>query len=182
MSAMTSQITGVSFICSTVGSGADQRKHESSASLAFVRGIHRWPVNSPHKRRVTRSKCFHHYDPSLEQQITRWSFQPIRSRLSHGRSLTFVSWTDPWMSRSAPWLVWYLVGGFQTGIHPAWPLRPQNPIPGHSWPTERPGGSAWAWSRRNIGIWKIGCTASKLSTSKQANSPGSMPNKHLSDA
>ena len=34
--------------------GADQRKHQSSASLAFVRGIHRWPVNSPHKGPVTR--------------------------------------------------------------------------------------------------------------------------------
>ena len=34
--------------------GADQRKHQSSASLAFVRGIHWWPVNSPHKGRVTR--------------------------------------------------------------------------------------------------------------------------------
>ena len=34
--------------------GADQRKHQSSASLAFVRGIHRRPVNSPHKRPVTR--------------------------------------------------------------------------------------------------------------------------------
>ena len=42
----------------TVYSGADQRKHQSSASLAFVRGIHRWPVNSPHKGLVTR-KCFH---------------------------------------------------------------------------------------------------------------------------
>ena len=38
---------------STVYSGADQRKHQSSASLA-----HRWPVNSPHKGPVTR-KCFH---------------------------------------------------------------------------------------------------------------------------
>ena len=32
----------------------DQRKHQSSASLAFVRGIQRWPVNSPHKGPVTR--------------------------------------------------------------------------------------------------------------------------------
>ena len=39
---------------SSVYSGADQRKHQSSASLAFVRGIHRWPVNSPHKGLVTR--------------------------------------------------------------------------------------------------------------------------------
>ena len=54
MSAMASQITGVSIVCSTVGSGADQRKHQSSASLAFVWGIHRWPVNSPHKWPVTQ--------------------------------------------------------------------------------------------------------------------------------
>ena len=39
---------------STVYSGADQRKHQSSVSLAFVRGIHRWPVNSSRKRPVTR--------------------------------------------------------------------------------------------------------------------------------
>ena len=31
-----------------IHSGADQRKLQSSASLAFVRGIHRWPVNSPY--------------------------------------------------------------------------------------------------------------------------------------
>ena len=35
-------------------SGADQSKHQSSVSLAFVQGIHRWPVNSPHKWPVTR--------------------------------------------------------------------------------------------------------------------------------
>ena len=35
-------------------SGADQRKHQRCASLAFVWGIHRWPVNSPHKWPVTR--------------------------------------------------------------------------------------------------------------------------------
>ena len=41
-------------VFSTVYPGADQRKHLSSASLAFVQGIHRWPVNSPHKWPVTR--------------------------------------------------------------------------------------------------------------------------------
>ena len=54
MSAMESQITSLTIAYSTVYSGADQRKHQSSASLAFVRGIHRWPVNSPHKGPVTR--------------------------------------------------------------------------------------------------------------------------------
>ena len=49
MSTMASQITGVTIVYSTVRSGADQWKHESFASLAFVRGTHRWPVNSPHK-------------------------------------------------------------------------------------------------------------------------------------
>ena len=54
MSAMASQITGVPIVCSTVCSGADQRKHQCSASLAFVKGIHRSPVDSPHKGPVTR--------------------------------------------------------------------------------------------------------------------------------
>ena len=54
MSAMPSQISSLIFVYSTVYSGAYQRKHQSFASLAFVRGIHRWPVNSLHKRPVTR--------------------------------------------------------------------------------------------------------------------------------
>ena len=36
-------------VSSTVCSGADQRKHQRSASLAFVRGNHQWPMDSPHK-------------------------------------------------------------------------------------------------------------------------------------
>ena len=51
---MASQITSLMIIYSIVYSGADQRKHQSSASLAFVRGIRRWLVNSPHKWPVTR--------------------------------------------------------------------------------------------------------------------------------
>ena len=54
MSTMASQITSVLTVYWTVCSSPDQRKHQSSASLAFVRGIHRWPVNSPHKWPVTR--------------------------------------------------------------------------------------------------------------------------------
>ena len=54
MGAMASQITGITIVYSTVYSGADQRKHQSSVSLAFVRGIHWSPVNSPHKGPVTR--------------------------------------------------------------------------------------------------------------------------------
>ena len=54
MSTMASPVTGVSFVYSAVCSGADKRKHQSSASLAFMRWIHRWPVNSPHKWPGTR--------------------------------------------------------------------------------------------------------------------------------
>ena len=54
MGPMASQIIGVSVVYSTVCSGENQREHQSSASLAFVRGIHRWPVNSPQKEPVTR--------------------------------------------------------------------------------------------------------------------------------
>ena len=51
---IASQITSLTIVHSSVYSDADQGKHQSSASLAFVRGIHRRPVNSPHKGPVTR--------------------------------------------------------------------------------------------------------------------------------
>ena len=54
MGAMASQMTSLTIVYSTVYSGADERKHHSSASLASVRGIHRWLVNSPHKWPETR--------------------------------------------------------------------------------------------------------------------------------
>ena len=54
MGAITSQITSLTIVYPAVYSDANQRKHQSSASLAFVRGIHRGPVNSPHKGPVTR--------------------------------------------------------------------------------------------------------------------------------
>ena len=57
MGAMAFQITSFMIVYSTVHSGSDQRKHQSSASLAFVRGFHRWPVNSPHKWPVMRKMC-----------------------------------------------------------------------------------------------------------------------------
>ena len=54
MGTIVSQITSLTIVYSTVYSDADQRKHLSTASLAFVWGIHRGPVNSPHKWPVTR--------------------------------------------------------------------------------------------------------------------------------
>ena len=54
MGVIASQITGVSIVCSPVSSGADLRKLQSSASLAFARGILRWPVTSSYKGPVAR--------------------------------------------------------------------------------------------------------------------------------
>ena len=58
ISAVSSEITGVSIVCPAVCSGADQRKDQCSASLDFMRGIYRSPVDSPKKGPVTR-KYFH---------------------------------------------------------------------------------------------------------------------------
>ena len=54
MGAVASQITSLAIIYSTVYSAVDQRKHQNYVSLAFVQGIRRRPVNSPHKGLVTR--------------------------------------------------------------------------------------------------------------------------------
>ena len=54
MGMIASQISSLVIVYSTVYSGIDRRKYQSSASLAFVRGIHQWPVNSPHKCPVMR--------------------------------------------------------------------------------------------------------------------------------
>ena len=58
MTTVASQITSLTVVYSTVYSEADQRKHQSSASLAFVRGIHRdrW---IPRTKGQLRGKCFH---------------------------------------------------------------------------------------------------------------------------
>ena len=70
MGSVASQITSLTIVYSAVYSGANQRKQQSSASLAFVRGIHRWPVNSPHKWPVTR-KLFPFDDVIMQSAIFR---------------------------------------------------------------------------------------------------------------
>ena len=67
-------------------SAADQRKHQSSASLAFVRGIHRWPVNSPHKWPVTR-KMFPFDDVIMNQK-----YIPIIMRTVSALLFSVVVW------------------------------------------------------------------------------------------
>ena len=117
MDAIASQITSLTMVYSTVYSDADQWKHQRSASLAFVWGIHRGPVNSPHKWPVTR-KMFPFDDvivsfvelcsygtwvPEWQQDSTGSGFLPKRRQ--------HIAWTnaDPvqvriWASPSTQWI------------------------------------------------------------------------------
>ena len=81
MSVMASQITGVSFVYSTVCSGAVQRE-TSKLRLAFVGGIHRWPVNSPHKWPVTR-KMFPFDDVIMQNLCLALYSTQLMARGSH---------------------------------------------------------------------------------------------------
>ena len=71
MSEIASQITSLTIVYSILHSDADQRKHQSSASLAFVWGSHRGTVNSPHKWPVTR-KMFPFDDVIMCHALTLW--------------------------------------------------------------------------------------------------------------
>ena len=84
MSAMASQIISLATVCSTVYSDADQRKHQSSASLSFVWGIHRWPVNSP-----------------ASQSFAQLLVQPqIKENIKAPRHWTFVRGIHRWPMNS----------------------------------------------------------------------------------
>ena len=98
MGAMASQITSLTIVYTTVYSGADQRKHQSSAWLAFVRGIHRCPVNSRHKWPVTR-KVFPFDDVIMVlSRFSQFYFTPLSelviriSVLSHSVTDIHPNW------------------------------------------------------------------------------------------
>ena len=104
LSAMTSQITGVSIVCSTVCSGAAQRKHQSSASLA--REIHLWLVDSPQRANNSEkvSIWWRHQEtwylmPWAHKSYRKWSLithysSPIFSNLSLWRHhIWLVMWS-----------------------------------------------------------------------------------------
>ena len=82
MGTVPSQITSLTIVYSTVYSDADQRKYRSSTSLAFVRGNHRRPVNSPHKWPVTREMfpfddvimiMAHYHKAILSYPVSLWT-------------------------------------------------------------------------------------------------------------
>ena len=86
MTTMASQITSLMVVYSTVHSDADQRKRQSSASLAFVRGIHRdrW---IPRIKGQLRGKCFH----------------LVSSSCTHPIKIALIS-TKDWMTNAAHYI------------------------------------------------------------------------------
>ena len=76
MRVIASQITSLTIVYSRVYSGADQRKHQSSTSLAFVRGIHRWPVNSTSE--------FPSQMASIMENVSIWWCSWVSYRMSIG--------------------------------------------------------------------------------------------------
>ena len=96
MGAMTSQITSLTIVYTTVYSDADQRKHQSSVSLAFVRGIHRGRVNSPHKWPVTwKMFPFHDVIMYIEQY---WKITKPNKAHIQGNAFENVIWKmEPFM-------------------------------------------------------------------------------------
>ena len=86
MSTIASQITSLTIVYSIVYLRADERKHQSSAILAFVRGIHRRPVNSPHKGPVTR-KMF-----PIDDVIMRNTYIVRRTHSSHCIVFYWLCW------------------------------------------------------------------------------------------
>ena len=104
MGVMASQITSFTILYSTVYSGADQRKHQCSTSLAFVQRIHWWPMNSLYKWPETQ-KMFHlmtsscvYPDHNNEVAIYIWKF----------KSVLYItgtwSWWSLWLSTNVLWL------------------------------------------------------------------------------
>ena len=99
MGTIASQITSLTIVYPNVYSEADQRKHQSSASLAFVWGIHRGPVNSLHKWPVTLKMVpFDHvimYSPVLDLWGTFTGYQASRKTASFKQGRGIHSYKSP---------------------------------------------------------------------------------------
>ena len=99
MGAMASQITSLNIVYSTVYSDAHQRKHQSSASLAFVRGIHRdrW---IPRTNGQLRGKCLHLMTSSWGQ----CSNPPVLRLVGRIRSVPWIHDIAPFVAmHQQPW-------------------------------------------------------------------------------
>ena len=125
MSVMASQITSLTIVYSTVYSGVNHRKHQSSASMAFVWGIHRSPVNSPHKGPVPR-KMFPFHDVVMKPQLpysSCHSHSYIEAKLGQlSTVLTTKSYIFLWYFFGCWWFKLFLLNWW---CHSKWPTKSQ---------------------------------------------------------
>ena len=105
MGAMASQITSLRIVNSTVYSGVDQRKHQESASLASVRGIHWWPVNFPAQMATNA------------ENVSIWWRHHGYSSFQH----MSVMWMCQWVTTI--WRAWTPTLGLSWHLHPRVHLR-----------------------------------------------------------
>ena len=118
MGAIAAQITSLTIVYSIVYSDADQRKHQSSASLAFVRRIHRGPVNSPHKWPVTR-KMFP-FDDVIVRSFVSWCimvhhYRLVKQSINFELSPFFLNFDITFLPDAVTPSTWTFVN-----IHPLW--------------------------------------------------------------
>ena len=110
MTMLASQITSLMVVYSIVYLGVNQRKHQSSASLALVREIHRGPVNFPHKWPVTR-KMFPLDDVIMERGRTIYVCRHTKNHTPSPASATLKVTLNvrgpsyPGLTRSISWVL-----------------------------------------------------------------------------
>ena len=111
MSAMASPIISLTIVNSTVYSSTDERKYRSPASLAFVRGIHRWTVNSPHKGPVTR-KLFPFDDVIMKKEWVEFDWQL-------DQTLKYMTEVINWCPAMVDWFAFMVAFIVFTYSHPS---------------------------------------------------------------
>ena len=94
MSVMASQITSLTIAYSIFYLSADQRKHQSSALLAFVRRIHRRLMNSLHKGPVMQ-KMFPFNDVIMTKFSSYWSTMIFQVYVEE--SSAELMWNEKWI-------------------------------------------------------------------------------------
>ena len=119
MGAMASQITSFAIVYSTVYLGADQRKHQTSASLAFVQWIHRWPVNY-HLNHIPRDMDVHLIWNNGGQLKSIWEVKlKWKTQVVNGL-VCIVERVSPWVcGRNLPFqqLTWSGLMSISSTIH-----------------------------------------------------------------
>ena len=153
MSAMTSQLTSLTIFFSIVYSGADQRKQQSSASLAFVRGIHRWPMNSSHKGPVTL-KTFP-FDDVISEDLFNHDYHIVSSNVSTARTNTICVWRHYLINRSV-----ITKNGKMVAMEKVWYILARRPKVSRSHKGQLHFSFRWSFVRRELyvisGILRLG--------------------------